>query len=65
LTVGNLITVMPDMPDDVAFDLTKVIFDFQSELVAAHPEWGKVTRKAARDTDPVVLHPGASQYFAT
>lgn len=63
LSVGNLITVDPQLPVDLGFNLTKVIFDFQSELVGVHPEWGNVTRVNAPKTSPVRLHPGAARYF--
>jgi TRAP transporter TAXI family solute receptor len=63
LIVGNLITVDPQLPADLGFLLTKVIFDYQSDLVTVHPEWGNVTQARAAQTSPVSLHPGAARYF--
>jgi uncharacterized protein len=63
LSVGNMIVVDRDMPDALAFDLVRVIFTYQSDLIAVHPEWGNVTADGAKHTDPVPLHPGAESYF--
>jgi TRAP-type uncharacterized transport system substrate-binding protein len=51
------------MPDDVAYNLTKVLFDHQAELAKVHPEGGNFDRGTAPNTQPVVLHPGARRYY--
>jgi TRAP transporter TAXI family solute receptor len=61
-TVRNLLMVRRDMSEDLAYHITRVLFERKAELAAAHP--------AARDLDParaaiapVPLHPGAIRYF--
>jgi TRAP transporter TAXI family solute receptor len=63
VAVNNLIVVDQAMPEDLAYDLTALIFDHQRELAAAHPEWGTVEPVAAAQTGVVPLHPGAESYY--
>jgi TRAP transporter TAXI family solute receptor len=64
LTDTNLLVVSPDLPDDLAYQLTKLLFDYQSELAAVHPAAGGIKRDKAPLTDPVPLHPGAQRYYS-
>jgi TRAP transporter TAXI family solute receptor len=61
--VGNMIVVSPDMPDELARDLAKVLFDHKAELAKAHPSGADLDRAVGSKTDPVPLHPGARKYF--
>jgi uncharacterized protein len=63
LTDANLIVVNTDMPNDLAYQLTKLIFDHQQDLVAVHPAASGIRREFAAATDPVPLHPGAQRYY--
>jgi TRAP transporter TAXI family solute receptor len=65
LTDANLIVVMDSMPNDLAYQLTKLIFDFQSDLIQVTPAAGTIRRQTASMTDPVPLHPGAQRYYGT
>ncbi|GAA3298154.1 TAXI family TRAP transporter solute-binding subunit [Dactylosporangium vinaceum] len=65
ITIGNFIVVSPDMPEQLAHDLTKVLFDYQAELSRVHPEGGNFDRSAAPQTDPIPLHPGAARYYTS
>ncbi|SCE86655.1 hypothetical protein GA0074695_1723 [Micromonospora viridifaciens] len=63
ITVANVILVGADMPDQLAYDLTRVLFTYQSELIPVHPEAANFTREGAAGTDPIPLHPGAARYY--
>ncbi|MCW3817648.1 TAXI family TRAP transporter solute-binding subunit [Micromonospora sp. DR5-3] len=63
ITVANVILVAADMPDQLAYDLTRVLFAYQGELIKVHPEAGNFTRESAAGTDPIPLHPGAARYY--
>jgi TRAP transporter TAXI family solute receptor len=65
LTDANLIVVTKDMPNDVAYQLTKLIFDFQGELAQVTPAAGTIRRQTAPLTEPLPLHPGARRYYGT
>jgi hypothetical protein len=64
VSVANLLVVATATPDDLAYDLTRLIFDHQSELSIVHPEWRSVDPVTAPATEPVSLHPGAAEYYA-
>jgi hypothetical protein len=63
VAVANLLVVPESIPDDLAYELTRLIFDYQHELAAVHPEWRNVNRLVAPLTNPVPLHPGAARFY--
>lgn len=65
IVIGNLLLVSPDMPEQLAHDLTKVLFDYQVELSRVHPEGANYDKTGALGTDPVPLHPGAARFYST
>jgi hypothetical protein len=65
IVIWNQIVVSPNMPDDLAYDLARILFEHQAELAKVHPEGGNFDRAAANQTDPVPLHPGAQRYYQT
>jgi hypothetical protein len=65
IAVANLILVSITMPDRLARDLTRVLYEHQAELAKAHPEGKNFDRTSGAVTDPVPLHPGARAYYAS
>jgi TRAP transporter TAXI family solute receptor len=63
IAVVNLIVVPESLPDSLAYDLTKLIFEYRGDLTAVHPEWANVDRTTAPRTNPVLLHPGAARFY--
>ncbi|MEU3457807.1 TAXI family TRAP transporter solute-binding subunit [Micromonospora sp. NPDC006766] len=63
ITVANVILVRADMPDQLAYDLTRLLFTYQGELISVHPEAANFTRESGAGTEPIPLHPGAAQYY--
>jgi TRAP transporter TAXI family solute receptor len=64
-TVQNLIVARADMPDQVAYDIVKTIFEKKDELVLVHKEAKNIELKAqTSDATPIPYHPGAAKYFA-
>ncbi|PZG14155.1 TRAP transporter substrate-binding protein [Micromonospora craterilacus] len=63
VTVANVILVSADMPDQLAYDLTRLLFTYQADLAAVHPEARNFDRQSAAGTDPIPLHPGAARYY--
>jgi TRAP transporter TAXI family solute receptor len=64
-TVWNLIVAHADMPDDVAYNIVKTIFDRRDELILVHKEaqnFDVKNQSIAAATIP--YHPGAVRYFA-
>jgi len=64
IAVPNYLVVDAKMEDQLAFDLTKLLFDRKQDLVAVHPEAKNLDPQKAREViAPIQLHPGAKKYF--
>ena len=63
IVVFNMIITSPTLPDQLAYDLTKLVYDHQRELAKAHPSGSDFDKANGPATDPVPLHPGARRYF--
>jgi len=61
IIVPNVLLVREDMKDDLAEQLTKVIYDNMDALVAVNAAAKGITLENADKTDPVPLHPGAKK----
>ena len=63
VAIPSMLVVSPDVPEELAYQLTKVLFEHQGELATAHAEGANFTAATARLTDPVPLHPGARRFY--
>jgi len=63
VAVPALLVTSPDLPTDIAYELTRLLFEHQDELAAVHEEGKNIKREEAPQTDPVQLHPGARGYY--
>ena len=61
--VANVLVVNRSMPEPLAYDITRVMFEKQPELAAIHPEAGKLSLHTATTGSPAPFHPGAVRYF--
>jgi TRAP transporter TAXI family solute receptor len=61
--VANALIVADTMSDDLAYELTKVLFDKQKDLAAIHPEAKKLSVDTATQGSPAPFHPGAIRYY--
>jgi uncharacterized protein len=61
----NLLVVDEHMPADLAYQLTGLLFRYQTELAAVHPAAKDIRRDTAPRTAPVPLHDGAARYYST
>jgi TRAP-type uncharacterized transport system substrate-binding protein len=51
------------MPEDLAYRLTRVLFENQAELAAVHPEAKKLSLGTAVTGSPLEYHAGAVRYY--
>ncbi len=65
LGVPNLLVVNQAMPEQQAFDITRLLFERKNDLVAVHPEAKNLDPQRARQTGEVPLHPGAQRYYSS
>jgi TRAP transporter TAXI family solute receptor len=63
ITAANLLVVREELPDEVAYRLTGLLFDHRSELQRAHPEARRLNQRGAIATYPLDLHPGAARWY--
>lgn len=61
--IANLLLVSESMPETLAYDITRLLFEKQSELVAIHPQARDLLLTTATQGSPVPFHPGAIRYY--
>ncbi len=61
--VGNFLVTREGVSDDVAYAMTKLLFDNLDKLSAAHAAAKGIDPKKALDGMPLPLHPGAERYY--
>lgn len=64
-TIGipNVLTVNAAMPEELAYQITKVLFEQVDELREIHPAANDTTVEFTMTSTPIPLHPGALRYF--
>lgn len=63
VAIPTMLVASPDVPESLAYQLTKVMFEHQNELASAHAEGANFAKATGRLTNPVQLHPGARRYY--
>jgi hypothetical protein len=61
--VANLLVVHAGMPEQLAYDITRLLFEYQAELVAVHAEAANLKPATERTVSPAPFHPGAIRYY--
>jgi TRAP transporter TAXI family solute receptor len=61
--VANVLVVHRSMPDELAYQITRVLFEKQSELAAIHPEARHLSVGTAIEGSPAAFHPGALRFY--
>jgi len=63
VSIPNLLVVHAGMDDDLAYKITKALFERRAELVAIHPEAANLSLESAVKESPAPFHPGAIRYY--
>ena len=61
--VGNMLITHSDVSDEIAYQMTKQLFENLDRLTAAHAAAKAITLDGALTGMPVPLHPGAERYY--
>jgi len=61
--VANALVVNRSMPEQLAYDITRVLFERQPELARIHPEARNLSLQTAVKGSPAEFHPGALRYY--
>ncbi|MCS6778296.1 MAG: TAXI family TRAP transporter solute-binding subunit [Geminicoccaceae bacterium] len=62
-TIPNFLVTHTGVPDDLAYAMTRELFENLDQLAAAHAEGRKIRLEAALEGMPVPLHPGAERFY--
>ncbi len=64
-TIGipNVLTVNNAMSDELAYKITKLLFEKVEDLRAIHPAADDTTVEFSLESTPIPLHPGAIRYY--
>ena len=63
LGVPNVLVASSEMSDDLAYAITKAMFDNIDDLKAVHPAANQTTVDFTLSATPIPLHPGAIRYY--
>jgi hypothetical protein len=61
--VSNLLVVNQEMSERLVYDITRLLFEHQAELIAVHPEAARLSLATASTGSPAPFHPGALRYY--
>ena len=62
---GTVLIAHKDLPDDVAYQITKTVIEKMPEMAKDYPAWGNFKAEEAGkiENTGIPLHPGAARYF--
>jgi TRAP transporter TAXI family solute receptor len=63
ISIPNVLVVNADMDEELAYELTKLLFENTDELIAVHPAANDTTIEFSIDSTPVPFHDGALRYY--
>jgi TRAP transporter TAXI family solute receptor len=63
VAVANLLVVAETMPEDLAHDITKILFERQATLAGIHPQARELSVERALTGASIPFHPGAIRYY--
>ncbi len=61
--IPNLLVVSEKMPEPLAYDVTRLLFEKQADLIAIHPQARDLSLETAVKGSPVPFHAGAIRYY--
>jgi hypothetical protein len=63
VAVANLLVVSESMNEQLAYDVTRLLFEKQADLIAIHPQARELSLDTALAGSPIPFHPGAIRYY--
>ena len=63
LGIPNVLAASSEMPDDLAYAITKAMFENIADLRAVHPAANETSVEFTMSATPIPLHPGALRYY--
>ena len=63
LGIPNVLVASSEMSDDLAYAITRAMFENIADLQAVHPAANETTVDFTMSATPIPLHPGAIRYY--
>ena len=63
VAVSNVLVVHAELDEEIAYELTRVLFDHHDELAAVHPMAAVLTMETATVGSPIPFHDGAVRFY--
>lgn len=63
VAITNILVTRADVPDEVAYEMTKLLFDNLPRLGNSHSAAKDIKLESAAKNLPIALHPGAERYY--
>ncbi|MBM9593960.1 TAXI family TRAP transporter solute-binding subunit [Roseitranquillus sediminis] len=63
ISIPNVLVVHADMDEELAYQITRNMFEHVDELIAIHPAANDTTVDFALSSTPIPFHPGAIRYY--
>src|SRR5690606_7706834 len=63
ISIPNVLVVNAAMDEEMAYQITKAMFEHVDELIAVHPAANDTTPEFALSSTPIPLHPGAIRWY--
>jgi TRAP transporter TAXI family solute receptor len=61
--VANLLVVSESMDEQLAYDITRLLFEKQADLIAVHQQAKELSLQNAVAGSPIPFHPGAVRFY--
>lgn len=63
VAITNILVSHEDVPEEIAYQMTKLMFENLDRLVSAHSAAKSIKLESAGKNLPIPLHPGAERYY--
>ena len=63
VAVSNYLVTHSDVSEELAYQMTKQLFENVEDLVSSHQAASQISLEHALDGMPVPLHPGAERFY--
>lgn len=63
ISIPNVLAVSSEMDEELAYQITRILFEHTDELIAIHPAANDTTVEFSVNSTPIAFHPGALRYY--
>ncbi len=63
ISIPNILVVSSEMDEELAYQITRILFEHTDELIAIHPAANDTTVDFSVNSTPIAFHPGALRYY--